>query len=347
MHRRLTLFVLVALPLLCPVLCRSQARPPSTGSTSRTFSLSGSIRNSDDGRPYEMVKVDLKRVTGEVLGTTFTRSNGEFEFYGLPNGLYLIVVEEKGFEPIRENVEIFNSARAGVYIFLKRPIQLGATEPGRSVSARELSIPRKAHDAMQKGLDRLYAKQPDPKGSLDQFRRAVAALPTYYEAYHQMGVAYMHLGEPAEAEKALRKSIELSESRYAEAYFALAAVLTDNQRPAEAETIARQAIDLDGNAWQGPYELCRALVGLNRLDAAEKSALQARGQKPDFPPLHLLLANIHIRKRNYIALLQDLDSYLKLEPDGPMSDQARQTREKIQRALANAQNAPAAPPTKP
>src|SRR5713101_5871775 len=118
MRRRLTLSVLLALPLLCPVPCRSQARPPSTGSTARTFSLSGSIRNSDDGRPYEMVKVDLKRVTGEVLGTTFTRSNGEFEFYGLPNGLYLIVVEEKGFEPIRENVEIFNSARAGVYIFL-------------------------------------------------------------------------------------------------------------------------------------------------------------------------------------------------------------------------------------
>jgi len=347
MHRRLTLSVLLALTLLWPVLCRSQVRPPGSGSTARTFSLSGTVRNSDDGRPYEMVKVELKRVTGEVLGTQFTRSNGEFEFYGLYNGTYQIVVEEKGFEPIRENVEIFNSPRSGVYIFLKRPIQLGFTEPGRSVSARELGIPRKAHDAMQKGLDRLYAKQPDPRASLDQFRRAVAALPTYYEAYHQMGVAYMHLGEPAEAEKALRKSIELSESRYAEAYIALAAVLTDNQRLAEAETVARQAIDLDGNAWQGPYELSRALVGLNRLDAAEKSALQARAQKPGFPPLHLLLANIHIRKHNYVALLQDLDSYLKLEPDGPMSDQARQTREKIQRSLANAQNAPAAPPTKP
>ncbi len=101
MRRRLVLFALLASPVFCPLPCRSQARPPGTGSAVRTFSLRGSVRNSDDGRPFEMVKVDLKRVTGEVVGTTFTRSNGEFEFPGLPNGLYLIVLEEKGFQSVR------------------------------------------------------------------------------------------------------------------------------------------------------------------------------------------------------------------------------------------------------
>ena len=199
---------------------------------------------------------------------------------------------------------------------------------------------------MQKGVDRLYGKQ-DSKGSLKHFQRAVAEVPSYYEAYLQMGVAYMRLEQAAEAEQAVRKSIELSEGRYSEAHFALAQLLSNADRFAEAEPVARRGVELDGDAWQGHYELARALVGLNRLDAAEKSAQEARTRKPDFAVVYLILANIHIRKRNYPVLLQDLDGYLKLEPSGPMSDKARQMRESVQRALADPQTAQSPGPTKP
>lgn len=325
--------------------------PPSSSSRSpsiqqRSLSISGFIRYYDNDRAAEMVKVDLKVFAGATVATTFTRSNGDFEFNRLRSGTYILVVEEQGYEPIRENVEIMNAPVMAVYLSLKKQAKLQPDESGQLVSARQLTIPRKAQDAMQKGLNRLYSKQ-DYKGSLAQFERAVTDFPSYYEAYHQMGVAYIHLGQGAEAEKAFRKSIEVSESHYAGAYFALAALLSTNQRFAEAEPLVRQGIELDRNAWEGHYELARVLLGLNRLDAAEKSAEEARTRKPDFPPLFLLLANIHIRKRDYPALLQDLDSYLKLEPNGPTSEQARQTREKIQRALDNARNAPTAGPPKP
>jgi len=80
---------------------------------------------------------------------------------------------------------------------------------------------------------------------------------------------------------------------------------------------------------------------LNRVDAAEKIAEEAHRHNPDYPLLHLLLANVHIRKGDYSALFRDLDAFLKLEPKGPMSEQVRQTREKLQRVLAKAQRAPA------
>ncbi len=349
LRRRGGLFLL---PLLMAVLlrsavpCWSQARPPRTETAPRTFYIRGALRTADEGRPIEMVRVDLKRLTGEIVGTTFSRSMGEFEFGGLPNGVYYVVVEEKGYEPVRESVEIFNTARAGVLIFLKRNVVLGPSEPGQIVSAHELTIPRRAREAVQKGMARLYEKQ-DPKGSLNHFQRAVAEVPSYYEAYLQMGVAYMRLGQAAEAEQAVRKSIELSEGRYSEAHFALAQLLSNTDRFAEAEPVARRGVELDGNTWQGHYELARALVGLNRLDAAEKSAREAKTRKPDLAVVYLILANVHIRKRNYPVLLQDLDGYLKLEPNGPMSDKARQMRESVQRALADAQNAQTAGPTKP
>lgn len=345
MHHRPATFCAVVVLLLSAIPFRAQIRRPGNETVPRTYYIRGSVRNSDSGHPMEMVKVDLKRITGEVVGTTFTRSNGEFEFNGLPNGVYYLILEEKDYEPIRESVEIVNSPRPGVYLFLKRPLEIRATARGNVVSARELSIPRKAHEAMEKGLARL--EKSDFKGSLAHFQRAIAELPSYYEAYHQMGVAQMQLGQSSEAEQAFRKAIELSEGRYPDAHFALAALLSTNQRFAEAEPLARHGVELSANAWLGHYELARALLGLNRLDDAEKSAQEARTRNSNFPVVHLLLANIHIRKQDFRALLGDLNTYLVLEPNGAMSEQARQAREKVQRALANTESPPGQEPVKP
>jgi Tfp pilus assembly protein PilF len=346
MHRRLAVLSTVLLCLVGVLPGRSQQRQPNVES-SRSFYIQGSLRKYDGNQPVEQIRVDLKKLTGEVVATAFTGSNGEFTFGGLSPGSYYVVVEEKGYEPISEHVVLFTAPRSGLYLFLKRPLEFGTTsEPGSTVSAHELSLPSKARDAMQKGMERLYEKK-DFKGSLAEFQRAIKEAPAYYEAYERMALAYMNLGQMAQAEEAFRKSVELSQSRYAEALFGLASLLSDNRRYAEAEPFAHKGVEVDSNAWQGHFELARVLLGLNQVEAAGKSAEEARAHNASFPPLHLLLANIHIRKHDYPAVMEDLDAYLKLEPNGASSQQARETREKIKAYLAKAQNVPAAAPPKP
>jgi len=326
-----------------PVPTPSATRAPTT--PTRFFTIRGHVRFGATERAAEMVKIDLKRFTGEVVMTTFTRSNGEFEFTGLSGGMYYLVVEERGFEPIRQAVEIFGTSRLSELLYLVKPLQFNAGEPGETVSAHELTLPRKARDALHKGRQRLEKK--DAQGSLAHFQRAVTEAPGYYEAYHQMGIAYLELGQNADAENAFRKSIEVSLGRYADAHFALGLLLSNVEKFSDAEMVIRRGLDVDSGAWQGHYELARALLGLNRLDEAEKSIDEARTRKPDFSQLHLVSANIHIRKGDPIALLRDLDEFLKLEPNGPQSDQARQTRETVQRGLTQAQQAPAAKAPRP
>ena len=345
--RRLSGLALLALALFCGYPAWPQITRPTPSAPSRTFYIRGNLRNADDMRPLEMIKLDLRRITGETVNTTFTRSNGEFEFVGLPNGLYLLIVEEKEFEPIRESIEILNSSRNGVALFLKRPLEMPGTRPGgATVSARELSIPRKAHSAMQRGMERLNEKK-DAPGSIAFFEKAIAELPDYYEAYHQLGMAYLRQEQPVPAEAAFRKSIDLSQGRWAEPQFALASLLSNAGNFEEAEPLARRGLETDANAWYGYYELGRAQLGLNRLDAAEKNLLEARSRQKDYPQLHLVLANLHIRKKDHPALLEDLDNFLRLDANGPNSAQARQTRENLQRTLAKAQNAPPPAPPKP
>jgi tetratricopeptide (TPR) repeat protein len=79
--------------------------------------------------------------------------------------------------------------------------------------------------------------------------------------------------------------------------------------------------------------LARALNALKRPEEAEKSAQQSRDLMPDNPPVYLLLANIHIQRKDYEALIRDLDDYLRLAPTGPEADQARKTRERVQGML--------------
>jgi len=55
----------------------------------------------------------------------------------------------------------------------------------------------------------------------------------------------------------------------------------------------------------------------------------------------LLLADIHIALRNAPALLDDLNAYLKLAPNGPSAVQVRERRDQLQQRLQNSQASPA------
>jgi tetratricopeptide (TPR) repeat protein len=348
--------VVWALPLLLLALVPpsfAQGRRPSADSnapmlssgTGPTHSIRGTLRLASSEGPAELIRVDLVHSYNDIVETTFTHGNGDFEFGGIPAGNYYLVVELRGYEPVRESVQL-DGNRWGVTLYLKEVQQSKPTVTGNSVSQRELTLPRKARNAYRKGLERLYQEK-DPKGSITQFERAIAEFPGYYEAYQQLGLARMHLSQPDEAEQAFRKSIELSEGKYADPFFALGSMFNNKKKFAEAQPLLRRGLELDRHDWHGHYELAHALLGSNRLDDAEASAKQARTLRSDLPAVHLLLAEIHREQRDYATLLGDLDEYLKLEPTGPTSGRARELREQVQRALQGAQNVTSQNPRQP
>jgi tetratricopeptide (TPR) repeat protein len=221
---------------------------------------------------------------------------------------------------------------------LKRAYASDASQAGSTVSVRELKIPAKAHHAFGKGLEGLEKK--DAAGSLTHFAQAATAFPSYYEAYYQIGLANMELGRKEEAEHALQTAIDLSDGHYAPALFALDVLFCQRREFAEAERIIRRGLDLYGASWTGHYFLAFAVYSQNRLEEAEKSAREAILRKPDSSSSHLLLAEICRRKHDYAGLLEELNTYLRLEPNGPMSGQARQMSEAAHEALSKTRKGP-------
>jgi tetratricopeptide (TPR) repeat protein len=211
--------------------------------------------------------------------------------------------------------------------------------PGYAVSVRELSIPPKALHAFEQGIELLAKK--DPAGSLAHFQRAILEYSGYYEAYDRIGAADLKLWRIMEAEQAFRKSIDLSGGQYAHPLLALGAILDEQEKFAEAESVIHKGLDLAPESWAGHYYLALAFFGLNRFVEAEKSVHEALRRKTDFPEAYLLLADIHSRDKDYQSLLNDLDEYLKLAPDGPASARAKALREYASGMLYESQSSSA------
>jgi len=230
-------------------------------------------------------------------------------------------------------------------LFLPLLSNAQSREPSYGVSVRELSIPPKALQAFQKSVELLAKK--DAAGSLPHFQRAVAEFASFYEAYYKMGVADLRLWRVADAEQAYRRSIELSGGQYAQPLLALGVLLSYREKFAEAERVTREGLDLDPTSWAGHYSLGCALFGLDRLEEAEKSVQEALRWKTDSAEAHLLLADIHNREKNYSAAPQDLEEYLKLDPDSPTSVKAKALRDSAQRALVESQTSTAFAPPQP
>jgi Tfp pilus assembly protein PilF len=307
--------------------------PPVPPPVVRTYSIRGILRVSETNQPAGMIKLDLAFYNGEVATSEFTKSNGEFEFLDLKPGSYNLIAEVDGYQPIRERIDVRGTSKDGLTIFLRKHAEVRSGPSSPTVSAHFLSLPQKAQDAYQKGIQRLYEKK-DLVESLKLFQFAISEAPDCYEAYREVGVIHAHLKQFADAESAFRKSIELSHESFAQAYVGLAEVLSNTGRYGEAEPVANRAVELQPDMWEDLMELARAQMGLGKLGEAEKNALAARKLNVSAAPLHLLLANIHIHKADYQSAAEDLETYLRIQPDGPSSEKARSTLDEVRKTLA-------------
>jgi len=320
--------------------------PCNAGSQSHTEprTLSGNIYYVDGNRPAENISVELRSSGGSLIAPMTTDSTGWFEFRGLDRAQYAIAIHADGFEPLNLSFDLTYNSSRGNAIYLKAAPKPSA-EPAQPshVSAHELSIPENARALMQSGKKKLYQEK-DAQGSLADFKGAILAAPGYYEACYQLAMAYLALGKRDEAEKNLRRSLELSGDAYGDAQIGVGTMLMDKGNLSEAEKRIRRGIELSPDSWMGHYELGRALLNENRISEAKESAELARSLAPSAPIVYRLLSIIHLREKDYPALLHDLDAYIQLDPNSPAGTHASELREQVRQKIAEESRPPAADP---
>ncbi len=311
------------------LLCSSQ---PARAQLNNTYhrKIEGTVYYAADGTPADHVIIELRSAEGTDIDHFTTDERGTFYFTNLSAASYRLSINLQDYEPVDSEVDLTIASAEGVVVNLVKRAAKGtgnaAGHPGSgTISAHLISMPKKAQDAFSKGQHDLYQSK-DANAGLKDFQEAVKVAPAFYEAYEQMAMAYLTLKEPAQAEKAVRKSIETSGDTFAPADVDLSSLLMDKNQYAEGEKFARRGVALDANSWLGEYELSRALFYLGHVPDALACAQKSRQLNPSFPNIYRLLAIIHIKQKDKAALIADLDQYIKLDPDSPAGLRAKQMR---------------------
>ncbi len=98
-----------------------------------------------------------------------------------------------------------------------------------------IEIFNQGQDAHEKG---------DLKTAIESYQKALKIIPEFPEAEYQLGIAYLALNKPDEAEKSLRRAIELRED-WSLPMASLGSVLVQKNQFAEAEKVLTKAVELD------------------------------------------------------------------------------------------------------
>jgi tetratricopeptide (TPR) repeat protein len=104
--------------------------------------------------------------------------------------------------------------------------------------------------------------------------------------------------------------------------------------PLSEAAVSGYVLDLDPLNYAEAYFFnAVANYRLNKIEAAEKSALTAEhvDLRTHFPELHLLLAEIYARKKDYVTAISEIQTYLQLAPHAKNADQVREQLAKLQK----------------
>jgi tetratricopeptide (TPR) repeat protein len=290
-----------------------------------------------DGKPAPPgVHLTLELAEGGPVDDCQTQPDGRCHFVPPTTGSYLVRIREPGYKQLASRVDLISSPKGYVALTLQ-PIP-GAAPPeaskdatGGSVSAADLAVPdnaKKEFEAAQRALD---AKNFD--SGIAHLKKATELYPNFPQAFATMGAAYLEQKKYKDAQTALEKAVQL-DPKAAGAYIELGAALNQLKDYPGAVTALTKGLDLNADVPAGNYELAKAYMAQQQWQNAEPALRKVIAAQPDMASAHVMLGNVLLKKGDGTGALNEFQTYLKLDPNGPMAPGVREIIPKIEAALA-------------
>jgi Flp pilus assembly protein TadD len=329
MFRKLLRSAALSSALLLLVLTAHAQRAPRASSI--PLQISGQIRYAVGNRPAEFVIVRLESFSGGVVGEVNTDRSGKFMLTGLSPDLYMVSVRIAGYREVQQQVDL----RTQITDYVQ--LQLIAEDSGVSVPVKrngviDANVPKHALSEFEKGRDAITQANSLDEGIL-HLENAVRLYPKYLEALLLLGTAYMDKSDWKKAEDQLHQALTIAPNTTG-AHFALGELYLRTKKYTEAEKEMLAGIKLEPKSVPGHFLLGRLYYELGNLVKAGVHVGTALQLNPSFARGHLLAANIFLHAHQPENAVVEFEEYLRLEPKGEFSEQAKETVRKLRRALA-------------
>jgi tetratricopeptide (TPR) repeat protein len=160
-----------------------------------------------------------------------------------------------------------------------------------------------------------YGKAQKFDKALEYYPKAIAASPTDATLHNNLGDVYARMGKLPEAQAEFQKAVELNPGGASQYYFNLGALMYNMGKMDEAAAALKKATDVDPKNAEAFYWEALALMG--------KASVTADG-RVTAPP----------------GTAEALDTYLKLEPNGPHAAEAQSMLQTLQGKIDTQYKAP-------
>jgi tetratricopeptide (TPR) repeat protein len=318
----------------------ASAQRSSGVSQSMGLEIDVQVRTSDGQAAPVGIHVVLELAEGGPVDDCQTQPGGKCRFIPPTTGSYIVRVKEPDYKQAFARVDLISTPKGYASLTLTpipgaAPAKPPKDAAGPSVSAADLAVPdnaRKEFDAAQKALE---AKDMD--GGIAHLKKAIELYPNFPQAHATMGAAYLEQKKFKEAQEALEKATQL-DPKAAGAYIELGATLNQLKDYPGAVAALTKGLGLNPDVPAGDYELAKAYMAQQQWQNAEPYLRKTLAAQPDMAGAHVMLGNVLLKKGDGPGALAEFQTYLKLDPNGPMAAGVRDVIPKIETAIAKQQH---------
>jgi len=307
---------------------------PAQYEVAHNVTLHGQVQTKDGRGVSAGVTVSLQMADGTPVATRQPDWNGNFEFSGLSAAIYTLCAKAEKFQNFHETLD-FTDARVSYHTvnIVLLPFEKLAVNAAALPSLTDQAAPKSARKEFEKGA-RAW-RENKPVEARKHLEKAIEEYPCYARAQSALAKVDFASHQMANAEAGYKHAIHC-DGTYSDAFYQLAQLYMAERKPADSEAILREALRLSPNAWLFHYQLGNAQLVLGKYREASEDFLAAQSLHPDLPPeFHIKLANAYLKMTENAKALEEIDSYLRLSPNGPYAASARTAAKKLRSADAN------------
>ena len=280
------------------------------------YEFRGKVVQTNGKRFKEVLPVVFLQGTTEPY-TTQTRADtgGKFKFKKLPPGLYTLIIAVPMWGDLQRTIVIgpSESDSKGRIARTFRVDRKYSRPNVNTVSVQQLSVSRSARREYTTARKRLEKR--DVSSAIEHLKKAVELSPHFTAAWNQLGtIAYLSK-EPEKAEEYFREALRQEAYSYSP-LVNLGGALLAQDRVEEAHVINLRAVEMRPDDALAHSQLGQSYFSLAKLDDARRHLKQAKALDPKhFSLPQLVLAQIYELKSDSVALMWELEEFLKYHPD--------------------------------
>lgn len=307
---------------------------PAQGPTTPQAGLVSGHVTDDRRNPLAEFQVELLNDMESVIRRTKTDSSGLYIFRGLAHGIFQIRVQTYGTDYIgqTQRVQLERTRSTEKVDFVLFSKQTSVSNSGRGVIFVQ-EVPELARKEFERGAS-LLKKDDQKEAGIARLEKSIQAFPEYFEALEMLGSEYVLRQNYEKAVPLLAKAVEVNRQSY-HSHYVLSLAHYNLKQSAPAIDLARRAIVLNPKSANANLLLGMLLRQTGKLSEAEpylKDANQLAESKS--ADVHWQLALLYNQLKRYREAADELESFLKIQPDAKDKELIRKLIERLRKQAA-------------